>query len=43
MGYKGKSLVDTLISDDWSAPPSFVSFKGKLTNAQEISKSIRYE
>ena len=42
VGYKGKSLIDTLISDDWSAPPLFVSFNGELSDGTQIKESIRY-
>jgi hypothetical protein len=42
-GFQGKSLINTLISDDWGAPPSSVILKGKLSDGSEINESIRYE
>ncbi|MHB8100526.1 MAG: hypothetical protein ACYDD5_13180 [Sulfuricurvum sp.] len=42
-GFQGKSLINTLISDDWGAPPSSVILKGKLNDGSEINESIRYE
>ena len=42
-GYQGKSLIDTLISDDWGAPPRGVLLKGILSNGQKIDENIRYD
>lgn len=42
-GYRGKSLINILISDDWGAPPTSVNIKGKLADGSVINESIRYE
>jgi hypothetical protein len=42
-GYRGKSLINILISDDWGAPPASVNIKGKLADGSVIDESIRYE
>jgi len=42
-GYRGKSLINILISDDWGAPPISVNIKGKLADGSVINESIRYE
>jgi len=33
-GYEGKGLIDSLITDDWGAPPVFVEIKGSEINLQ---------
>jgi hypothetical protein len=42
IGYKGKSLLDTLITDDWGPTPTSVIFEGIYKN-KDYKKSIRYE
>ena len=42
-GYKGKSLIDNLISDDWGVPPSGILLKGTMSNGVVIDENIRYD
>ena len=42
MGYKGKYLLDSLITDDWGVPPSSVIIEGIYKN-KEFKRTIRYE
>lgn len=42
-GYEGKELIHSLLkTDDFAAPPTFVTVKGILTNGTEIDISIPY-
>lgn len=41
-GLNGKSLINSLITDDWGCPPKFVSIKGIYEN-KEFKKVISYE
>ena len=41
-GLSGKSLINSLITDDWGCPPKFVSIKGIYEN-KEFKKVISYE
>lgn len=42
IGYKGKSLLDTFLTDDWGVPPTSVIFEGTYQN-KDFKKSISYE
>ncbi|APW65821.1 hypothetical protein LPB137_08115 [Poseidonibacter parvus] len=42
MGYKGKYLLDTLITDDWGVPPSSVIIEGIYKN-EKVKRMISYE
>ena len=41
-GLSGKSLINSLFTDDWGCPPIFVSIKGIYEN-KEFKKVISYE
>jgi hypothetical protein len=41
-GLEGKALVHALLSDDWGAPPKFVTLSGTLSNGTAVKESIAY-
>ncbi len=41
-GYKGKVLVNELITDDWGAPPVYVQITGTTSGGAEINVRIPY-
>lgn len=42
-GLAGRQLIDNLISDDWAAPPSFVSISGLDERGKKVTHTIAYE
>ena len=42
-GYKGKELINNLISDDWAAPPRTVRIIGSDSNDGSIDIRINYK
>ena len=42
-GYKGKQLIDLLVSDDWGPPPLTVEIKGKSEDGVKVNVTIPYE
>ncbi len=42
-GYKGKNLIENLITDDWGPPPSTVIISGTSNSGIEVNLSILYE
>lgn len=43
LGYKGKSLFNALLGDDWGPPPRGALFTGVLSNGMTVNESISYE
>lgn len=43
LGFDGKSLVHTLITDDWGAPPTHIRVEGRLQDGSTVKESITYE
>lgn len=41
-GYKGKTLINKLITDDWGCPPKFITIKDIYRN-KDFNKIIGYE
>jgi hypothetical protein len=41
-GYKGKSLVHELLTDDWGAPPVGVRLTGTLEDGTPVDEYIPY-
>ncbi len=41
-GVQGKQLIDQLISDDWAAPPVWLSLEGTLDNGIRVKEHIPY-
>lgn len=41
-GYKDKTLINELITDDWGCPPKFITIKGTYKN-KEFNKVLGYE
>ena len=41
-GLSGKSLINSLITDDWGCPPKFVKIEG-IYESKEFKKAISYE
>jgi hypothetical protein len=39
-GWEGRELIDTLLTDDWAAPPSGVRLVGTLKDGTEIDEYI---
>jgi len=42
MGFEGKELIDTLITDDWGAPPLTVKLEGTNSKSENINLSVPY-
>lgn len=41
-GYKGKQLVNKLITDDWGPPPVLIEIKGKKADGSSVDLRIPY-
>lgn len=41
-GYKGKELINELITDDWGPPPLLVEIKGIKEDGTKVDLSIPY-
>ena len=41
-GFEGRALIDRLLTDDWAAPPLFVTLSGTVRGAS-ISVRIPYD
>ena len=42
-GYKGRHLIDTLITDDWGAPPVYVEITGKTKEGKTVTEKLIYD
>ena len=41
-GYKGKQLINKLITDDWGPPPVLIEIKGKKADGTSVDLKILY-
>lgn len=41
-GYKGKELINELITDDWGPPPLLVKIKGIKEDGNKVDLTIPY-
>ena len=41
-GYRGKELINELITDDWGPPPLFVEIKGIKEDGTKVDLTIPY-
>jgi hypothetical protein len=42
-GLKGKALINDLITDDWAAPPNFITITGSHPDGRRINRVISYD